>query len=170
MRRWKVLSNLVKRHGWKTGAEIGVWKGQTFFHLLDVCPSLELLIGVDSWPTSEPHEKDQDLGLSTWYPPEMIKVFRDSVVEKAATYDKAILHEMDSVAAADLVEDSTLDFVFIDADHSTEGVLRDIEAWRPKLKENGTLLGHDEQWPSVQRALKSLFDEWTVHGDNVWSV
>lgn len=170
-RRWKVLSSLVKSCGWSRGAEIGVWRGQTFYHLLDVCPELEL-IGVDCWPAPEsPHEKDQERGISTWYPPEVIRAHRASVLAALPAYgDRARIVEADSVVAAKSVEDGSLDFVFVDADHSTEGVLRDVAAWRPKLRPGGVLLGHDEQWPSVRRALSQLFDEWRVHDDNVWSV
>lgn len=170
IRRWKVLSNLIKRHGWTRGAELGVWRGQTFFHMLDVCPDLSL-IGVDCWPSSlEPHEKDQSAGISTWYPPEVIRGYRDDVVSRAANYDRATIYEMDTVAAAELVPDGSLDFIFVDADHSTEGVLRDVQAWRSKVRQGGMILGHDEQWPSVHRALNELFESWTVHDDNVWSV
>jgi hypothetical protein len=38
-RRMEVLAALIAEHGWTKGAEIGVWKGATFFHLLDHCPS-----------------------------------------------------------------------------------------------------------------------------------
>lgn len=168
--RWKVLSGIVRAHGWARGAELGVWKGQTLFHLLDTCPSLSM-IGVDYWPTSEPHEKDMDQGRSTWYPPEVIQGHRAKVLERAKGYEgRLVIYEMDTVAAADKVEDASLDFIFVDADHSTEGVLRDVGAWRQKVRTGGAILGHDEQWGSVQRALKQLFPSWSRHGDNVWSV
>jgi len=51
--------------------------------------------------------------------------------------------EMGSATAADLFEDSSLDFVYIDADHSYAAVKSDLEAWYPKLKPNGILSGHD---------------------------
>ena len=128
------------------------------------------MIGVDCWPTStEPHEKDMAVGRSTWYAPEVIQGHRANVLATAKQYDRLTIHEMDTVSAADLVAPESLDFVFVDADHSTEGVLRDVGAWRSKIRPGGTLLGHDEQWPSVQRALKQLFPRWAVHGDNVWS-
>lgn len=168
MKRWEVVADLVA--GASIGAELGVWKGQTFYYLLDHLPDLKL-IGVDSWPTSEVSwQKDMALGISTWYPPAEIHGHRNRVLGKLAAYgERARILEMDTVAAADLVEDGSLDFVFIDADHSTEGVLRDIEAWQPKLHEAGLLIGHDEQWPSVQRALTEALGGWHRHADNVWT-
>lgn len=40
-------------------------------------------------------------------------------------------------------EDASLDFCFIDADHTYESVSKDIDAWRSKVKNGGILAGHD---------------------------
>jgi len=50
---------------------------------------------------------------------------------------------MDSAAAAALFPDRSLDFVYIDGDHSYEGCRRDILAWAPKVRVGGVLAGHD---------------------------
>jgi len=41
------------------------------------------------------------------------------------------------------IQDNSLGFVNIDADHSLEGVTRDIHAWYPKLKKGGVMAFHD---------------------------
>lgn len=80
---------------------------------------------------------------------------------------------MDSAKAADAFSDGSLDFVFIDADHSYEGVKRDIEAWRPKLKPGGLLCGHDYANPGdpcgmeVKRAVDEL-GEVELGRDSCW--
>ena len=40
------------------------------------------------------------------------------------------------------------DLVFLDGDHSLEGVAADIEAWWPKVKPGGWLGGHDWSNPN----------------------
>ena len=45
--------------------------------------------------------------------------------------------------AAPLFKDNSLDFVYIDANHSYEAVQEDIALWWPKLKEGGVFAGHD---------------------------
>jgi len=39
-----------------------------------------------------------------------------------------------------------IDFMFIDGDHSYEGVKADIDAWFPKLKSGGIIILHDIGW------------------------
>ena len=48
-----------------------------------------------------------------------------------------------SVAASQQFAEQSLDFVYIDADHSYESCLADITAWHPKIRDGGILSGHD---------------------------
>jgi len=43
----------------------------------------------------------------------------------------------------DLFEDESLDFVYIDANHSYDHIKADMEMWYPKLKKGGIFSGHD---------------------------
>ena len=66
-----------------------------------------------------------------------------------------------------------VDFVFVDADHSTEGVLRDLTAWAPKVRPGGLIVGHDINWRSVLRAVEAYFGpgRFIRHlPDNLWYV
>lgn len=68
---------------------------------------------------------------------------------------------------ASLYPDESLDFVFLDATHSYECVSRDIDAWRPKVKKNGLLAGHDYvHWTNpefgVVRAVNERFARFEV--------
>jgi hypothetical protein len=59
----------------------------------------------------------------------------------------------DGVDAASRYADESLDFVFLDDDHSTPHVQRELAAWWPKIKPGGVLAGHDFDWPSVRQAV-----------------
>ena len=68
--------------------------------------------------------------------------------------------------AVKTVDDGTLDFVFIDADHSYEGAKQDIAAWYPKVKKGGWIGGHDygranknRPW-GVKRAVDKFVKEY----------
>ena len=90
-------------------------------------------------------------------------------MEEAGVLDAVRPLKMSSQAAAALFADGTLDFVFIDADHSIESVQADIACWRPKIKSGGTLAGHDwNTYGSVQQAVRAMLDnDFTVEG-NCW--
>lgn len=48
-----------------------------------------------------------------------------------------------SAQGLSLYDDNTLDFVYIDGDHSLEGVMFDIQYWWTRLKSGGVMAGHD---------------------------
>jgi predicted O-methyltransferase YrrM len=48
-----------------------------------------------------------------------------------------------SVEASKGFEDESLDFVYIDANHSYQSVKDDLNVWYPKLKVGGVICGHD---------------------------
>lgn len=54
-----VLEHLVNSHGWKKGAEVGLLRGKTFFHMLKTFPNLRL-VGIDPWLTGLPGFGDKN--------------------------------------------------------------------------------------------------------------
>src|SRR5579875_3089156 len=83
-------------------------------------------------------------------------------VRRAGVEDVICPLKMPSERAASLFEDGTLDFVFLDADHTYEAVRRDLEAWFPKIKRRGILGGHDylhPDFPGVRQAADEFFME-----------
>jgi hypothetical protein len=59
---------------------------------------------------------------------------------------------------------SRVQLLFVDADHSYEGVHADLDAWTPKLNEGGFIVLHDfGTWPGVTRAAADLLDEGYCH-------
>jgi len=64
-----------------------------------------------------------------------------------------------SVQAAKLYEPKSLDFVYIDAVHTTKAVTEDIHAWWPLVKSGGWLCGHDYSHPDVAAAVKEFIKQ-----------
>lgn len=159
------LADLAKREGFTRMAELGVWKGRTFFHLLENCPGLTLF-GVDAWKYRPGN--DAIPGGET-YSKWNMEWLKRHVTEGAKPYgDRAIILNMETWEAAEHVADGSLDCIFIDADHTSEGVRRDIETWRPKIREGGFVTGHDWSWPSVQSVVVEYFPNARTAVDDVW--
>jgi hypothetical protein len=57
--------------------------------------------------------------------------------------DRATMIRTKSTQGADLFQDNSLDFVYIDANHAYDYVVEDIKTWYPKVKKGSYLLGHD---------------------------
>lgn len=134
----QTFAALVNEYGWTTGVELGVDKGILFGVLLKHCPQLHL-IGVDTFPDRERSAR---------------------VFELATEYrDRATVLEMTTHHASRVILDRSLDFVFIDADHSYGAVRQDIKDWKPKVKPGGWLGGHDysRKFPGVIQAVDRAF-------------
>lgn len=69
--------------------------------------------------------------------------FRQAMLVANQYADRCSVYRMDSRTAADKFADKSLDFVYIDADHSYAGCRGDIVAWAHKVKAGGILAGHD---------------------------
>lgn len=82
-------------------------------------------------------------------------------------------HPCPSVKAAARFANSSVDFVWIDADHSYDGVRKDIFAWLPKIKPGGLIAGHDyydqpEKNNFVQSAIDELFPNARIEHKSWW--
>lgn len=162
-----------------TLVEVGVHLARLAFSLLGRLPGLRYL-GVDPFEYGSDTSADSrerqllDLGLD---PEEGGAAELSSEVRKAAEYKlnlfigRAQLLAMPSVDAAATLPDRSVDGVFIDGDHSYLQVLRDIDAWEPKVKLGGFLSGHDfGNHPDVARAVLERAAEFnrTVHLSMDW--
>lgn len=79
--------------------------------------------------------------------------------------------KVDSFVAARNFEDGSIDFCFIDANHTYDFIKRDIEAYLPKMKKGGVISGHDISYPDVLRAVTETFPEFVNDAkQDVWSV
>jgi hypothetical protein len=76
----------------------------------------------------------------------------------------------DSVTAAKHFIDNDIAFVFIDANHTYDAVVADINAWYPKVKFGGILSGHDYNDPTVYKAVNSIFSNIEHKGTCWWII
>lgn len=71
--------------------------------------------------------------------------------------------------ALDFYNDESIDFLFHDASHEYEDVVKDLRAWMPKIKIGGLFGGHDAEFPGVKQALIETFDSYQLIGDS-WMI
>lgn len=121
--------------------EVGSWRGRSsaFMAVEIINSGLDIRFDcVDTWQGTSnetAHTEDPAVIQGTLY-----EEFITAMKPVEGHYHAV---RMPSVAAADLYSDHSLDFVFIDADHSYEACRSDIIAWLPKVRPGGILAGHD---------------------------
>jgi hypothetical protein len=160
--RMHFLAFLVEQNGWTFGAELGLWEGRTIAYLLDRCKKLSM-IGVDLW-AMQPDNPGPE-GYEGWDHGAHERIARQRCAPFGA---RATLLKMRTSEAAILVDDGSLDFVFIDADHSEAGAREDIKTWLPKIKPTGWITGHDINWPGVKAACDDLVPDYRIGPNVVW--
>lgn len=69
-------------------------------------------------------------------------------------------------------EDGSIDFIYIDGNHSYESIKQDLQLYLPKLKSNGIISGHDYfegRWPETVTAINEMIGEPdVVFSDSSW--
>ncbi len=76
--------------------------------------------------------------------------------------------EGDAAQCASQFADGSVDFVFIDDDHSYEGCKRSIAAWKPKIKRGGWMAGHDYDIDGVRQAVNEEFPQKHRTWETCW--
>ncbi len=166
-RRFQWLASIINRKGYTTGAEIGSAVGLTTSYLLKNCKNLNPLIVVDDWrPITDRRTPETPNVNESWY----LKPLRPRFDKAVAGYENRIkILEGVSWEMADRIKDGSLDWVFIDASHDTESVMKDYSAWKAKVKPDGLFCGHDIHMSSVLKALEHLEVPFIKVGiDNLW--
>lgn len=76
----------------------------------------------------------------------------------------------DSLTAASLFPDQSIDFLFLDARHDYASVKADILAWKNKIKPDGWMGGDDytKVWPGVIQAVDELLPDATPWSHDSW--
>jgi hypothetical protein len=162
---------MAARSDFHVYVELGCWKGHSLRHLarrLQARSEPVSIYGVDLWDTSYLKENAPEVdGEADDF---LFKMYDKNLVEAGVRAFVRDIREC-SWEAASRFDDGAVDFVFVDADHAYESVIRDIRAWLPKLRPGGIIAGHDYfNYASVRRAVEEIFqDRFEVEG-SVWIV
>lgn len=160
-RRWQVLARLVQQEGWTFGVEIGTADGTCTEALLLMCPDLHM-ITVDPWEPQPENDGPED--WTDWPHDEHERQARTRL---RSFGPRCRIFKGYSKRAVDLVQDASLDFVFLDGDHSERGVRDDIAAWRRRVRPGGMILLHDINWQGVRAAADALLPGYWIGPDNL---
>lgn len=143
----------IKRLGERvTGIEVGVAKGETSAYLLENCPNLERLYGVDPYLPYEDwcrYIDEKEINLQEQIAIDNVKPYKD----------RFMFMKMISEEAIKSFANNSVDYVFVDGDHSYEQTLADLNMYYPLIRSGGILFGHDIQLDSVRKAIEKFRED-----------
>lgn len=121
--------------------ELGTWVGRSAAYMAVEIVNSGKPIGfdcVDSW---------EGTGASNEYVAQkdmiergLFDIFLENMAPVAGVFG---IRRGLTVDIAQLYPDQSLDFLFVDASHSYDAVLADLNAWVPKVRPGGWIAGHD---------------------------
>jgi len=136
--RLELLKMLPKN---AVGVEIGVHKGEFSQRIINVTNPSKLYL-IDPWKCFEEDTYDK-----SWYgkttPQQDLDRRYESVKAKFSARNNVHIIRKLSQEAADDIPDNSLDFVYIDGDHTFEGTCADFKSFYPKIKNGGFICGDD---------------------------
>lgn len=122
------LSEFFKSLGFKTGAEIGVYKGK---FCEKFCLQGINMYAIDDWSSHDGEDPERQEYLYNYSKKVLARAGNSTVIRKT------------SIEAVKDFEPNSLDFVYIDADHHFGGIAHDLEQWYKRVKPGGIVSGHD---------------------------
>jgi len=157
----ETLARLFYLLGHTTGVEVGTERGEYADCLLRGNPLLALRC-VDLWKSYagyRDHVNQRKLD----------RFYAETQARLAPYGSRVMLMRQWSVEAAAQIPDASLDFVYLDGNHSFPYVVADLAAWSPKVRAGGIIAGHDfrrHKWPNqmhVEQVIYGWTDAYDIH-------
>lgn len=132
--RWHDLGHLLTDLNCELGVEVGVYRGRFTQALAKRAPKMQL-VGIDAWKVYPGYKDYEDNDLES-------EAYLDAKRRTEGLGNVKLVNSW-SVDASKMFKDESIDYIFIDANHSYEWVVEDMKAWIPKIKKGGIVMGHD---------------------------
>lgn len=145
IKRHYIWEPFMRKYSCETIAELGVCKGENFARMVAHNP--KVAVAVDSWIDDGVIARN-DGGYSQTVLDQQYWEFVKSMKNKPFVK----IYREYSFEAVRHFADNFFDLIYIDADHSYEGCLKDIQDWYPKVKKGKFLLGDDYRVYEGRRA------------------
>lgn len=145
------LAKMFARRGYKSGAEIGTYKGDYAYTLALKNPQATIYC-VDPWLVYDEYKDTTDQF-------EMAE-HEQKARDRLKNFNNIVFIKKMSMQAVHLFEDGELDFVYIDANHEWQYVTQDIYYWARKVRPGGIVAGHDY----IEEPLPNIHVKQALHG------
>lgn len=136
------IPDLIKLYNYKNYTEIGIAKGDFILNVL-ARTKINIAYGVDPFLPLTSNQCGWN-GTNICIDQEIQNQNKSNCLKKLEHHKNRFkFYNLSSVDYGKSLQDNTLDIVFIDGDHSEEGVTNDLEIYYKKIRKGGLLVGHD---------------------------
>lgn len=140
----RVWKPFMEKYNCQKICELGIFRGENFDLMIRHCPCEA--VAVDIWQKDGVMSRN-DMGFSQGELNKQYKNFAFSVVGKPFVK----IYKEYTYEAVKHFPDNYFDLIYIDADHTYEGCMRDIKDWYSKVKNGRFLIGDDYRTAVVSR-------------------
>lgn len=119
-------------------AEIGVFKGELAETLLRKVPAIRRYYMLDPWRNLEDWNKPANKDNNTFE-----TIYQTAMARTRFAADKVVVLRGKTTEVVDRIPDESLDFAYIDGDHTLKGITIDLLRLYPKVKPGGWIAGDD---------------------------
>lgn len=159
--RMQLWASFLQLSNARTVAEVGVYRGAFAAHMLSECPALESYHMVDPWRHLEdwnkPANRDNDVFDS---------IFAEAMQRTSEHEAKRVVLRGTTIEVIDTIADGSLDFAYVDGDHTLRGITVDLICTYPKIRDGGWVGGDDfapSIWQHGPRYEPTLVFPFAVH-------
>lgn len=136
--RFQLWSEFLRTTRAESIAEIGVYRGRFAAEILAVCDSIETYYLLDPWRHLDGWNKPANTSDDRFG-----RYLAETKANTAFAGDKRIFLQGTTTEVVDEIPDGSLDFAYIDGDHTLRGATIDlIKVW-PKVRDGGWIGGDD---------------------------
>jgi hypothetical protein len=118
--------------------EVGVYRGDFAARLLAECDAIERYYMVDPWRHLDEWNKPANKSDSVFE-----RFYQETMDKTQAHAAKRVVLRGRTVDVADEIADGSLDFAYIDGDHTLRGIAVDLIKLYPKVRPGGLIGGDD---------------------------
>ncbi len=151
----------LRAAGLRSVLEVGVWKGDFAKQMLQECEAIERYYLLDPWAHLPDWNKPLNVERETFD-----RAYEEAMQKTAFAAAKIVVLRGRTKEVIGSVPDGSLDFAYIDGDHTLRGITIDLIKVLPKIKEGGFIGGDDfavDPWQHSARFEPTLVCPFSVY-------
>lgn len=136
--RFDLWCNFISQTKSREVVELGVYKGNFAEKALKSCPMIQNYIMIDSWRNLADWNKPANADDRTFE-----EIYKEAIKKTDFAKNRRRILRGRTIEVISEIENESLDFGYIDADHTLRGITIDLINIFPKIKANGFIAGDD---------------------------